>query len=275
MPTTPKPALSRWCDSVKPAGPSPTTSTFLPMYGRATGRRAVERVPAREQAVDLEAPAHPEHVGQHARLRLRDVDRLLLLEDARLHAVVADAVAGAGEHRVVDDDHRQRRDRVAVLAQHVHLADLLVERAAGELDAQRVPLHRARLVVHARRARVLLALVAVEAVVGLARDLAPRHARVGQREAVAPPPVLGRPFGDPRQLRVGPAQRHQVLVVDEVRKVERHPARDAGVRGRDEAVHRRPALEQVDVGGRGGVRPSRARSARRARSRTSARRRRA
>ena len=38
MPTTPKPALSRWCDSVKPAGPSPTTSTFLPMYGRATGR---------------------------------------------------------------------------------------------------------------------------------------------------------------------------------------------------------------------------------------------
>ena len=131
MPTTPKPAFSRCCASVKPAGPRPTTSTFLPMYGRATGRCAVERVPAGQQAVDLEAPAHPEHVGQHARLRLRDVDRLLLLEDARLHAVVADAVAGAGQHRVVDADHRQRADRLAVLAQDVHLADLLVQRAAA------------------------------------------------------------------------------------------------------------------------------------------------
>ena len=38
IPTTPNPALSRCCDSVDPAGPIPTTSTFLPMYGRATGR---------------------------------------------------------------------------------------------------------------------------------------------------------------------------------------------------------------------------------------------
>ena len=104
----------------------------------------VQRVPARQQAVDLEAPAHPEHVGQHARLRLRDVDRFLLLEHAPLHAVVADAVTGAGQHRVVDADHRERADRLAVLAQDVHLADLLVQRAAADLHAQRVALHRAR-----------------------------------------------------------------------------------------------------------------------------------
>jgi hypothetical protein len=59
------------------------------------------------------------------------------LEDARLHAVVADPVAVPG-HRVVEDDQRQRADRVAGLAQRVHLGDLLVEWAAGELDAERV-----------------------------------------------------------------------------------------------------------------------------------------
>ena len=77
------------------------------------------------------------------------------------------------------------------------------------------------------------------------------------------------------QLRVGPAQRHQILVVDEVRKMKRHPARDAGARGGHEAVNRRPALEQVDVRRPRRGSPSRARSARPARSRTSARRRRA
>ena len=36
------------------------------------------------------------------------------------------------------DDDGQRADRVAALAQRVHLGDLLVERAAGERDAERV-----------------------------------------------------------------------------------------------------------------------------------------
>ncbi len=63
----------------------------------------VQRIPARQQPVDLDAPRHLQHVGQHAGLDLRNVDRLLLLVDARLHAVVADPVAGARAHRVVDD----------------------------------------------------------------------------------------------------------------------------------------------------------------------------
>ena len=40
------------------------------------------------------------------------------------------------------DDQRQRADRVAGLAQRVHLGDLLVERTAVQLDAERV--HRDR-----------------------------------------------------------------------------------------------------------------------------------
>ena len=90
-----------------------------------------------------------QHVGQHAGLDLRDVDRLLLLVDARLHAVVADAVAGARAHRVVERHERERADRVARLPQRVHLGDLLVERTAVQLDAERVD-DRRRLAVLAR-----------------------------------------------------------------------------------------------------------------------------
>ena len=65
-------------------------------------------------------------------------DRFLLLEDAGLHAVIADAVAGAGAHRVVERDEGHRREDVALLPHGVHLAYLLVQRAAGERDAERV-----------------------------------------------------------------------------------------------------------------------------------------
>ena len=72
----------------------PATSTRLPVGGLRIRRAQVERIPAREQAVDFESPRQLEHVLQRARLGLRNVDRLLLLVDARLHAVVADAVTG-------------------------------------------------------------------------------------------------------------------------------------------------------------------------------------
>src|SRR5206468_842509 len=111
------------------------------------------------------------------RLRLRDIDRVLLLEDAALHAIVADAVAGAGAHRVVDADERQRPDRVALAAELVHLGDLLVQRAAAQRDAERVLLIEVGLrVEEARRTGVLLPFVTEQAVVGLPEDLAARHA---------------------------------------------------------------------------------------------------
>ena len=100
----------------------------------------VQRIPHREQRVDLEAPRQVEDVGHDARLDLRDVDRVLLLKNARAHAVVADAVARAGAHGVVDHHDRQRGDGLAAAAQHVHLADLLVERAPFQRNAQRVRL---------------------------------------------------------------------------------------------------------------------------------------
>ncbi len=171
---------------------------------------AVERVPAREQAVDLEAPGQREHVGEHAGLDLRNVDRLLLLEDAGLHAVVADAVAGAGQHRVVAGDERERRHRVAATTREVHLGDALVERAARERDAERVRLERAGLVAQPARAGVLLAIVAVEAVIDLPQDLPRRHATVGEAEAVARAQLAERRVDLFGELRLRATNVHQV-----------------------------------------------------------------
>ncbi len=80
----------------------------------------VERIPARQQRIDLEAPRQAEHVLQGAGLDLRDVDRLLLLVDAGLHAVVADAMAGRRHQRIVDGRHRQRADGEALALEKIH-----------------------------------------------------------------------------------------------------------------------------------------------------------
>ena len=110
----------------------------LAVIGQRMGPADIQRIPPREQSVDLDAPRQLQHVGQHAGFDFRDVDRVLLLVDARLHAVVADAMAGARAHRVVQHDERERADRVAGLPQLVHLGNVLIERASAKLDAKRV-----------------------------------------------------------------------------------------------------------------------------------------
>ena len=165
--------------------PEPDDEDVLAVVGERVRTRRVERVPARQERPDLESPWHREDVRENARLRLRNVDGILRLEDAGLHAVVADAVPGAGDHRIVDADERESRERVPLAPEHVHLRDLLVQRAARERHAERIRADTAVLLPKALRARVLVALVAEDAVMRLAGDLARGLARIGEREAVA------------------------------------------------------------------------------------------
>ena len=191
-------------------------------------------------------------------LGLRDVDRLLLLVDAGLHAVVADAVAGRRQHRIVDRDDRQRADRVALRLQHVHLGDLLFERAAGERHAERRLLERAGLAVfRPLRATVLALVVAPDAVVGLVERLLVVHAGVGEREAVAARQSC------PRQAQHGDAvaldglHRHKLLEVEFVRHLEQRAAtmrapvrrqrRPGGIAQRRVQPFLRPSRSQVST----------------------------
>ena len=216
----------------------------LAVVGQRVRPADVERVPSRQQTVDFDAPRHVQHVGEHAGFDLRDVDRLLLLIDAGLHAVVADAMTGARTHRVVDDDERQGAEGVAGLAQRVHLRDFLVERTAVEADAERVDADRAGLVVQSLRARVLVAVVAQDAVVNLAERLARLHARVGQTKAVAPPQAPLRPDHRLRHIRLRSRDIDQVKVVERLGKPEDHPAAKRLVVDAGGA----PALQRIHVG---------------------------
>ena len=209
----------------------------------------VERVPARQQAVDLHAPRQLEHVGEHARLDLRDVHRLLLLVDAPLHAVVADAVARARAHGVVDDHEGKGADGVAALAHRVHLGDLLVERAADQRDAQHVLRDGALLVANALRAGVPVALVAQHAVVHLAQHLGRGVARVGELEALAVPQRAGGPLDLLLHVGARAPDLHEIVVVEVLGEAEHHPALVAGV----VHVRRAPALQRVDLNGERGL----------------------
>ncbi len=120
-------------------------------------------------------------------------------------------------------DERERGDRVAGAPHHVHLGDLLVERTAAELDAERVLLDRAVLVAQALAARVLVALVAVEAVVDLLFDLARGAALVGEAEIAALASLFFGADEELGQLGLGPAELDEVLEIEVVRLAERGP----------------------------------------------------
>ena len=113
----------------------------------------IQRIPARQQAVDLEAPRQIQHILQRSRFDLRDVHRILLLVDASLHAVIADTVPGAGAIGLSMVTIARAPIGVAVLLRHVHLGDLFFERAAVQRDSEGTLLKLAGLFLAVRWSR--------------------------------------------------------------------------------------------------------------------------
>ena len=199
------------------------------------GAGEVQRVPARQQRIDLEAPRQLEHVLQRARLGLRDVDRRLLLVDAGLHAVIADPVACGCHHRVVHADHGERTERLAAGLHEVELGDLFFQRASGEGHAELgflIPAGR-RLLAQALGAGVLALLVAPDAVVGLVQRAGEVGALVGQREAFAHAEVFIRKRVFRKTPRFGSVQRHEAHEVELLGHLEEYACAVFLLAGRD------------------------------------------
>src|SRR5262249_5851571 len=166
-------------------GPEPYDQNVAACRGLRQRPAQIERIPPRQQTVDFETPGQRQNVLKNAGLDLGNVDRLLLLIDAGLHAIVADAVAGRGAHRVVDRDDGERADRMAADLYQVHLGNSLVERAPCAHDPERALLELAALLLEPPRAGVLALVVAPDAVVGVIERAGEIGARIGQRKTVA------------------------------------------------------------------------------------------
>ncbi len=222
--------------------PEPHDQRIRAVIGQCVGTADVQRIPARQQTVDLEPIRHEQDVGQHVRLDLRDVDGLRLLIDAALHAVVADAMPGARAHRIVDDDQGQRPDVVALPLDQVHLGDLLFERAAGDVDAERIDLVAVVLAItHAFGARIRIAVVAIDAVIDLVEDVPRIGARVGQCETVAATTRPRMPLPDPIAFACLDLVRHQRVEMGFLGFLEADPIRDGPRQIRIDLREMRPA----------------------------------
>ena len=146
----------------------------------------IKRVPARQQAVNLESPWQSEHVLDDAGLHLGDFHRFLLLEDTGLGTFVTDTVAGARHQGIVDDDDGQGGQGKPVHLHLMHFRDTLVQRTADQRDPQGIVLEVAGfLILGPDTTGIAVAVVADDTVIGVIIGADEVHAVIGQGKPVA------------------------------------------------------------------------------------------
>ena len=216
----------------------------------------VQRIPPCQQAVDLEAPGQVQHIFQRPRLGLRNIDRVLLLIDAGLHAIVADAMAGGRAHGIVDDDDGECRQRLSPRLGLVHLGNLFFQRAARQghaegafLECTLARFSLGRLVAQAARAAVLALVMAPDAIVRLVERACQVGARIGERKTLPPPQMVRvQPVAREARAGVGHLVMHQMRIVE----LFRYPEQDASaVPGNTRRAEHRPGgitLREVEFG---------------------------
>ena len=203
-------------------GPEPHHQHLLARGGLGERIAQVEGIPARQQAVDLEAPGQLQDILEGAGLRLGNVDRLLLLIDAGLHAVVADAVARRRRHGIVHHDHGERPQRHALGLQAVHLGDLLLEGTAGQRHLEGALLEAAVALLQPAAAGILPLVMAEDAVVGLVEGAGQIGAGIGEGEALAVAVVMGIELGHGDAMAIDGLHRHQMIGIELARRLEQH-----------------------------------------------------
>ena len=94
-------------------------------------------------------------------------------------------MARARTHGIADHYQSQSPNRISMLPQVVHLGNLFVERASIQRNIQGIFRDTAVSIKNPFRAGILVALVAKNAVVNFAQDLACRHAAIREGKAIA------------------------------------------------------------------------------------------
>ena len=163
----------------------------------APGRRfrhrtvQVQRIPARQQTINLKSPRQRQHVLQGTGLGLRNINRLLLLIDAGFHAIVADPVTGTGAHRIIQGNHGQTAHGDTLRFEFMKLRNAFFQRTTRQQCTQFAALERGWLIrrlgflYQSLGARVLALLMAPDAVIGFIERTHQIGAVIGQCKPVA------------------------------------------------------------------------------------------
>ncbi len=147
--------------------------------------------------------------------------------DTAFHALVADTMAGARTHRVVDDNHRQRADIVALAFNQMHFGDFLIQRATDGGHAQWIDLESfGFLVAHAFGAGIGIALVAVNAVIDFGQYLALVITQVGQFKTVPTAAVFLLAHPGFKFAAINQFMLNQMVEIALLRKLEARPVRN-------------------------------------------------
>ena len=106
--------------------PQPHNQNLVPGLGQRQGLFEIKRVPARQQAVNLESPGQGQNVLDDTGFHLGNFHRLLFLEDAGLGTLVADTMPGTRHQGIVHGNDGQGSQGIAVDLDLMHLGNALV-----------------------------------------------------------------------------------------------------------------------------------------------------
>ena len=150
----------------------------------------IERIPPSQQRINLKAPRQRQHILENTRFHLRNIHRILFLINARLHAVIANAMPRSRQHGIINTRNRQCPNGQRILFCLVHLGYFLLKRTPRQLFAKNILMKKSLLIFfgsQALRTRILALMVAQNAIGHLRQCLTGVIALIGQRKSRARP----------------------------------------------------------------------------------------
>ena len=150
----------------------------------------IERIPTSQQRINLKTPRQRQHILENARFHLRNIHRILFLINARLHAVIANAMPRSRQHGIINTRNRQCPDGQRILFCLMHLGYFLLKRTPRQLFAKNIPMKKSLLIFFGCQAfgtRVLALMVTQNAIRHLRQCLTGVIALIGQGKSRARP----------------------------------------------------------------------------------------
>ncbi len=173
----------------EPRRPHACHQHLAPIIRLCRKLHGAQGIPAGQQIIQLNPPGKVEDIRQNAGFNLRNVDRVLLLVHTGFHAVIADAMAGSGNHGIIDHGHGQCRQIQSVPFENLHFRNFFFEGTARQGHAQRINLQaqfrHPFFLGESPGAKIAIMIMTIQTIMDFTLHAARVHAQIRQMKAVA------------------------------------------------------------------------------------------